>query len=210
MPRRPPIDPSGIYHVSSRGSYGRPLFSTLDEHELFLAIYSKTAAKYAWRTLSWTLMRNHHHFVIQLTDGGLSEGMRRLHGTFSRRIHAIHGLTGQGHLVRHGFFGRRLASNGEVLVACRYVDLNAWQATQRMPDEEVWSGYRATVGLEHPRTFHHPGDLLALLSRHPERARAGYREYVEDGLVPQGPDPSPNDGVKGATPTRERVIQSPA
>lgn len=199
MPRRPPINPEGVYHVGSRGCYGRPLFTTLAEHELFLSIYAKTATKYGWRTLGWALMKNHHHFIIQLTDGGLSEGMRRLHGTFSRRIHAIYGLTGQGHLVRHGFFGRELESEGEVLVACRYVDLNAWEATRTAPHEATWAGYRATIGLEHPRRFHQPAELLALLSSQPARARSEYRSYVEEGLVPAGVVPSPNDGVRSAT-----------
>ena len=42
--------------------------------------------------LDWGLMANHYHFVMQLTDGGLSEGMRELHGGYSRWIHR---LTGQ-------------------------------------------------------------------------------------------------------------------
>ena len=32
--------------------------------------------------------KNHHHFVVELTRGGPSEGMRELHGGYSRRIHA--------------------------------------------------------------------------------------------------------------------------
>jgi REP element-mobilizing transposase RayT len=185
MPRRPPINPEGAYHVGSRGCYGQPLFRSVEEHELFLDLYRTTAAKYQWRTLGWALMKNHHHFVIQLTNGGLSEGMRRLHGTFSRRIHAMYGLTGQGHLVRHGFFRRELTSEGEVLVACRYIDLNGWEAMEKAPADMIWCGYRATVGVEHPRPFHHPSDLLGLISRTPAKARAAYRSIVEEGLVPK-------------------------
>src|SRR4051794_40478267 len=96
VPRRAPIDPHGWYHVGTRGCYGQPLFRQTAEYELFLRLYLRTANKHSWVTPEWALMRNHVHFVIQLTDGGLSEGLRELHGTFSRRIHAIYGVTGQG------------------------------------------------------------------------------------------------------------------
>ncbi len=125
VPRRPPINPTGYYHVSSRGCYGRTLFDTHAQHEVFLRMYMRSARKYGWETPSWALMENHHHFVIRLTGGGLSEGMRELHGGYSRWIHALYGQTRQGHLFRHAFFARELSTEADVLVACCYVDLNA-------------------------------------------------------------------------------------
>ena len=194
MPRRPPIDPQGYYHVGSRGSYGQPLCRSDDQYELLLMLYGRSAKKYGWETLELVVMLNHHHFVMRLTNGGLSEGMREFHGCFSRRIHAIYGLTGQGHLVRHGFFARQLRTEGEVLVACRYVDLNATAATGDAPEEARRGGYRATIGVEHPRPFHSPQELLALISASAPNARNAYRVFVEDGLVLRNQVPSPNDG----------------
>ena len=202
MPRRPPIDPQGYYHVGSRGSYGQLLFRTPDQYELFLRLYARSAQKYGWETLTWVLMPNHHHFVIKLTEGGLSEGLREVHGSFSRRIHAMYGMTGQGHLVRHAFFGRELRSDTEILVAGRYVDLNESTATKRRPEATHWGGYRATVGLERPRPFHNPHELLGLISPTPNSARTAYRQFVLEGLASQGPDPSPNDGVGSAPRVR--------
>jgi REP element-mobilizing transposase RayT len=193
MPRRKPIDPEGTYHVSSRGSYGQPLFRTEAEYELFLKLYTRSAGKYGWTTLEWVLMKNHHHFVIRLSRGGLSEGMRELHGCYSRRIHATYGLTGQGHLVRHAFFARQLLSEGDVVIACRYVDRNTWSALKILPANAAWCGYAATIGLMHPRPFHSPSALLELISPRPATAREAYRRAVEDGLVPSEPDPSPNE-----------------
>jgi REP element-mobilizing transposase RayT len=194
MPPRPPIDPEGYYHVGTRGSYGQQLFRNDHQYELFLELYARTAKKYGWETLEWVLMDNHHHFILRLTDGGLSEGWREIHGGFSRRIHVIYGMTGQGHLVRHGFFARQLHTDGEVLVACRYVDLNFTRATGAAPEKSRWGGYRATVGLEHPRPFHSPAELLSLVSNSPTKGRAAYRAFVEDHLVLNGHVRSPNDG----------------
>jgi hypothetical protein len=142
------------------------------------------------------LVKNHHHFVVRLTQGGLSEGMRELHGGYSRWIHQQYGQTGQGHLFRHGFFARELKTEGQVLVACSYVDLNLVGVDpEGTPELGRWCGYRATIGLEHPRAFHTPSALLEIIDRRPEVARMTYREFVQDGLALRRQDPSPNDWV---------------
>ena len=205
--RQPEIDPLGYYHVSSRGSYGRPLFETPEQHELYLRLYDRFARKYGWRTLAWALMKNHHHFVIRLTDGGLSNGMRTLHSGFSRRIHAMEGQTGKGHLVRHCFYGGHLETDESVLEACRYVDLNAPRAgVCEQPEDWIWSGHRALVGLGPPRAFHHPEDLLVLLDRSPVRARRTYRSFVLAGLASDRLDLTPEQGV--GTATNVRMVES--
>ena len=160
-------------------------------------MYMRSARKYGWETPSWALMENHHHFVIQLTDGGLSEGMRELHGGYSRWIHALYGLTRQGHLFRHAFFARELLTEADVLVACCYVDLNASAARlASSPEATVWCGYNATIGLEHPRPFHTPSALLELISPRPTTARAAYRQLVHERLAYRDQGQSPNDGVR--------------
>jgi len=196
MPPASPIDPTGCYHIGTRGNYGQAVFRTPAEHELFLRLYHRSATKYGWITLTWALVLNHHHFVLQLTRGGLSDGLRELHGGYSRRIHMIDGLTGQGHLIRHRFFRRLLETDEDVLTACRYVDLNIPRATGCRPEDARWSGYRALVGLEHPRPFHRPSELLARLSSSPAKARQAWAEFVHAGLVQDGLATSSNDGVR--------------
>src|SRR4051794_4576349 len=101
MPRRSPINPEGYYHVSTRGNFGQPLYQAWNEHELYLELYEKYAKKFDWTTLGWVLLWNHHHFLIKLKSGGLSEGMRAINHGFARRMNAVYGRTGKGHLVRH-------------------------------------------------------------------------------------------------------------
>lgn len=195
MPQRPAIDPRGCYHVSSRGCYGRVLFPTPQTSERFLQMYARVAHKYAWTTVPWVLRHTHHHFVLRLSAGGLSEGMRELHGGYSRWFHLQTGETGQGHLVRHAFFARQLMSDADLLIACCYVDLNPVVSSPTLPPERgAWCGYRATVGLEHPRPFHRPSELLELLDTRPARARAAYRTLVHERLALRRHGFSPNDG----------------
>ena len=193
MPRRLPIDPTGTYHVGSRGTYGRALFDTVGEHECFLRMYTRAARKYRWETLTWALMWNHHHFVIRLTEGGLSEGMRELHGGYARWIHAAYEQTGEGHLFRHAFYARRLEGEEGLLGACRYVDLNPSEhRPSPAPLKTDWCGYAATLGLEHPRSFHTPSALLEALDPSPAAARRKYRRFVEEEHARRRQAPSPN------------------
>jgi len=181
MPRRSPIDPEGFYHVGTRGVYGQTLWANAVEHEVFLQMYVRVSVKYGWRTLAWVLMKNHHHFVVHLTDGGLSEGMRELHGGYSRWRHEIYDQTGMGHLVRHAFFARELTDDSGIIRACVYVDLNpAAKRISCRPRRADWCGYAATVGLGHPRQFHSPSLLLELLSAKPAEARTMYRRLIEE------------------------------
>lgn len=200
MPFRGAIDPRGIYHVGSRGTYGRTLFHTPGEHGLFLELYDRAARKFGWQTLAWTLMKNHHHFVIELTKGGLSEGMRELHAGYSRRIHAAYGQTRKGHLFRHAFFARVLLDERDVVGACAYVDLNRSKNRKRPgPRRGDWGGYAGTLGLEKLRPFHHPERLLRLLDPDMALARQQYRALTYGIHASREPRPSPNDGVQTET-----------
>lgn len=194
MPYRAPIDPLGYYHVSARGSYGRVLFPTVDASLRFLSMYERAAQKYRWETLAWVLMNNHHHFVVLLTDGGLSEGMRELHGGYSRWFHEQTGETRKGHLFRHAFFARQLRSESDIVLASSYVDLNpvASRLTGN-PEASIWCGYRASVGLEQPRPFHRPSKLLELIDADPIRASRTYKQLVHDQLTLRRQGCSPND-----------------
>jgi REP element-mobilizing transposase RayT len=205
MPRRAPINPTGTYHVGSRGCYGRTLFHDVLEHEIFLEMYGRVSRKYKWTTLAWVLMKNHHHFIIELHEGRLSEGMRELHGGYSRWLHEIYDQTRQGHLFRHGFFARELASDADVITACSYVDLNpVKRRPQATLDEPAWSGLRATIGLAHARRFHQPSALLELFDSDPPAARAAYRGHVEGELA------LARLGLRQTTGFNPRVVESQA
>jgi putative transposase len=150
-----------------------------EEHELYLELYERHALKRGWVTLAWSLIWNHHHFVIQLTNDGLSDGMRAINHSFSRRINAIHGRTGKGHAVRHGFYAGEIETDEQLAATCRYVELNAVAAGQcERPEDWSWCGYAATLGLVKPRRFHNTLDLLDRFGSDPDRARAAYRRFV--------------------------------
>jgi REP element-mobilizing transposase RayT len=194
------FEPGSYYHVGSRANFGHPIFSDARLNELYLDRYEIVAAKYDWTTLDWTLLWNHTHFLIRLGECGLSRGMQELNSWFARRLNLIHGQTGKGHVFRHRFHAAHLKTDAHLMEVCRYIPLNAPRADQcKRPEEWRWGGFRANVGLEHPRTFHAPNELLLLFGKTPPRARRHYRKHVRAGLDPGGHVSSSNDGGNSAT-----------
>jgi putative transposase len=178
-----PFEPGGYYHLGTRGNFGQPLFEDTALHEVYLRRYSRIALKYGWTTLDWCLLWNHTHFLVRLGDQGLSAGMRELNSWFSRRLNAIHEQTGKGHVFRHRFSAEHAEDDAHLLEICRYVPLNPPRAGQcQRPEDWRWSGYRANIGLEYPRPFHSPGELLRIFDDKPVRARQRYRDWVAAGM----------------------------
>jgi REP element-mobilizing transposase RayT len=200
VPRRAPFNPTGYYHLSTRGNFGEPLFRTPGEHELYLELYERSARKFGWTTFAWTLIWNHHHFVVRLSEDGLSEGMRTINHGFSRRMNAVYGRTGKGHLVRHAFFANEIDTHEYLLGALRYGALNAVKAGLcERPEDWQWCGYAATMGLIKPRRFHDVDATLRLFARHRDVARARYAQLVLN--------PFPGKGYDFA-PTQRHMVRS--
>ena len=118
------IDPTGIYHVGSNGNFDCALYLEARDRSAFLELYARVARKRKWTTFAYCLMTTHFHFVVQLADGGLSEGMRELNGCFSRRMNAIMGRTRRGHFFKNRFDAKAVEDEAYLLGVCRYVVLN--------------------------------------------------------------------------------------
>jgi putative transposase len=178
------IDPFGYVHVGSRGNFGRPLYEDPSHRTTLLYLYARVARELLWTTLAYCLMTNHYHFVIKLTDGGLSEGMQQLNGGFSRRMNAIGGRTGAGHLFKNRFDAKPIETDAHLLEACRYVVLNpVFAGLCDRPEDSTWSSYRASAGLDLPPPFLAVDELLALFGNDVARAREAYIAFVSDGHV---------------------------
>jgi REP-associated tyrosine transposase len=176
------IDPTGIYHVGSNGNFDGALYLEARDRSAFLELYARVARKRKWTTYAYCLMTTHFHFVIQLTDGGLSEGMRELNGCFSRRMNAIMGRTRRGHFFKNRFYGNAVEDEAYLLGVCRYVVLNPVEAgICDRPEQWGWSSYSATAGLSPAPTFLAVDELLAFFGSTIERARPAYCAFVSEG-----------------------------
>ena len=191
------IDPVGIYHVMSRGNYRGTVFYGEGEYSNYLTRLQRVSNAKNWTVLDWCLIPNHVHLVVQLTDGGLSEGMRELNGGFSRWHNARTGRTRTGHLWKNRFRSLDLANETHFREVLRYVPANPVRhGLVRNPEDWPWSGYRATIGLEYPYAFHQTSELLRYFGSNPATARRRYKAFVSDGLARTGHVPWSDEGYE--------------
>ena len=191
------VDPHGLYHVMSRGNHRQTIFPSEDHIARYVFLLARVTARRRWIVVDWVLMLNHVHLLIQLTDGGLSEGMRELNGCYSRWSHEVHGLTGTGHLVKNRFKSKLVETESYALQLLRYIPLNpvrvGWAGT---PAAWRWSGFRAIAGLDHPLPFHRPSEARRYFGASPRDAQQLYQQHVQAGLVLEDPDPWSDDVVE--------------
>jgi REP-associated tyrosine transposase len=197
------VDPQGLYHVMSRGNFRQTIYLDEAHYAKYLRLLDRVAAHRGWIVIDWCLIPNHNHLVLQLTDGGLSEGMRELNGCYSRWSNLQTGRTGTGHLVKNRFRHVGVETEGHFWNLVPYVPLNPVVARLcESPADWPWSGYRATVGLELPRSFHHVGELLRRVGKDSD----GYRSLVSEAHG----RPRPVPWSDHARPEPTAVVESQA
>jgi len=203
------IDPTGLYHVMSRGNYREAIYLDARHYEKYLELADRVAQRQHWIVLDWCLIRNHYHLLVQLTNGGLSDGMRELNGCFSRWSNLQTGRTGTGHFVKNRPVLVDVIREGHLWELLGYIPLNPVRAgLVDEPEEWPWSGYGATIGRTHPRRFHTPSHLLRMFARDRATAIERYTDFVRESRVREG-RPTWSDQVREA-PTLRRVVESPA
>lgn len=175
------VDPQGLYHVFSRGNFKQPIFLDEEHYRRFISGLTKVAERHKWVVLDWCLLTNHYHLFLRLQEDGLSAGMRELNGGFSRWSNRQTGRTWTGHLVKNRFGSVDVLREGHLLELVSYIPLNPVEAgLVAEPEDWPWSGYRATIGLEQPRPFHRPNELLRLLGRTRGEALRRYHALVRE------------------------------
>jgi putative transposase len=193
------VDPEGLYHVMSRGNFRQPIFLDDDHYAKYTRLLDQVTRRRKWTVLDWCLIPNHYHLLLQLTDGGLSEGMRELNGCYARWSNIQTGRTGSGHLVKNRFAARQVVKERHFWATVRYIPLNPVRADlAKRPEDCPWSGYRASVGLEYPMAFHRPAELLRYFSPDPAISVERYIHFVDEGLVPKSHAPWSDHVLGGA------------
>lgn len=146
MARRHRIKFAGaIYHVIDRGVRKSKIFKDdLDRHK-YLKILATSIVRYRCICLTYCLMGNHYHHVIETPRPNISLFLQYLNGEYAKYFNRRHRLCG------HVFQGRAEALLIEDTTylgqAIAYIARNPVKA--RMVTDAAkwkWSGYAATVG----------------------------------------------------------------
>jgi putative transposase len=173
------FEPDGVYHVASRGSDRRPIFRGDVDRELFLDHLERTFERYRLPCITYCLMNNHYHLIVQTPDQRLSKAMQELNGGYSTLFNSIHSRS--AHLFRNRFMAQLIDSDEHLLTACRYVAHNPVRAGLcETPAAWEWSSYRASAGIDQVPRFLDERLLSGVLGGGGDWRRR-YREFVEAG-----------------------------
>lgn len=183
---RPPREliAGGIYHVFSRGSNRQAIFAFNSDRIDFLECLGRVIQVYELRCLSYCLMQNHYHLVVETADDRLSQAVKVLNGRYALRFNRRYGR--DAHLFKNRFGAVLQEDELQLLRTLRYVVRNPVESGLcACPDEWPWSGFRASVGLDQPPRFLDVERLLSFFGDEASSAMARYRELV---LRPDEPD----------------------
>jgi putative transposase len=194
MPRRPRFqEPGAIYHVTSRGTEGRPVFLDDLDRRLFISMLAEVVQGREWTCPAYCLMTNHFHLLIQTPHPDLAVGMHRLNSAHANYFNRRHDHV--GHLFQSRYSAEVIEKESHLLEACRYIVLNPVRAgICRRPGRWKWSSYRATAGYVPPPAFLAANWVLGQFADDPRRAALRYVEFVAEGVAGrsghvQGPGP---------------------
>ncbi len=136
-------------HVFARGNNRQRIFRDLDDRELYLSLLGQVVRRQRWACLSYCLMHNHIHLLVETAAPNLGTGIQRLHSLYAQTFNKRHKRC--GHLFQDRYGAIRVRSDEQLLQVARYIALNPVQAGLcGRPDEWPWSSHAAMVGGEAP------------------------------------------------------------
>ena len=183
--------PGAIYHITSRGNAGLPIFADDVDRQSLLLLFHEAVSRFNWIFYAYCLMDNHYHLLVETADRNLSQGMRHINGVYTQRHNRRNSRT--GHVFQGRFKSIIVERESYLLELCRYVVLNPVRAGMvKQPEQYSWSSYRVTAGLDKKPSFLATDWVLGQFAGKKHEARGQYREFVLAGIE----EPSPWSSLK--------------
>jgi REP-associated tyrosine transposase len=183
MPRKPrEFVEGGIYHVYARGNNRQRIYRDEFDCALYLRMLGDVVERNAWLCLSYCLMRNHVHLLVQTPKGDLCRGMQLLHGQYVAKYNKRHRRG--GHLFQGRYGATLIASDEQFHAAARYIAQNPVRAglCQR-PEQWRWSAYAATLGAGSRPSWLAVNVLLEHFGAAGGDARKRYEDAIDGGTA---------------------------
>ncbi|MDQ5872392.1 MAG: transposase, partial [Acidobacteriota bacterium] len=169
--------PGALYHVMSRGNEKAPIFRDDVDRRSFLATLGTVIRAEGWLLHSFCLLGNHYHLLVETPLGKLSHGMHALNARYSQKFNRRHQRS--GHLFEGRFKAVLVEKQSHLLELHRYIVLNPVRSgLTALPEEWIWSSYRATCGRANAPPWLEVQWTLAQFARDRETALNSYVQFV--------------------------------
>jgi REP element-mobilizing transposase RayT len=145
MPRPLRVElPGGIHHVTARATTRQNLFLDDDDRRRYLLQLGRTCRWTSWRCLSYCLMSNHIHLLVETPKPNLSRGMQRFHGDYATSFNRRHRRS--GHVFQARFHPVTVDNEEQLWATVSYIVNNPVKARLcPTPESWPWSSHSAIV-----------------------------------------------------------------
>ncbi|MEA2495028.1 MAG: REP-associated tyrosine transposase [Thermoleophilaceae bacterium] len=128
----------GIFHVWARRVDRSSLFVDEADYERYLTVLDRTVVACDWVLLSFCLMPNHVHLLIELRKPNLDKGMQKLHSSYVKWFNARHDR--KGRLFEHRYGSRPVQDEIYFVTVVEYIESNPVTAKlAATPERWRWS-----------------------------------------------------------------------
>ena len=129
------------FHVVNHAIDGRDLFYDAGDYKTYL-LFFKEALSPAVTVISYCLMPNHFHFLLQQNaPEGVSTLFEKAHKRYARYYNTKHGFKGK--IFRTQLNHRETIEEKYILNACAYIHANPLQANlTNFPEDWEYSNFR--------------------------------------------------------------------
>ena len=117
------------YHITARGNRKEEIFRDKRDYNVYLNIMEESIEYYKdynYKILSYCLMSNHIHFIIESDIEPLGVLISRSHSVYTRYFNRKYDYV--GHLFQGRYFSELIKDEKQLLDASRYVHLNPVKA----------------------------------------------------------------------------------
>lgn len=169
-----------VYHVTVRGNERRKIFFSKRDYEKFKEYLGEAKEKYRFLLHAYVLMTNHYHLIIETPEKNLSKIMHYLNSSYTTYTNIKRKRS--GHLFQGRYKSIVVDKDSYLLELSRYLHLNPVRAHMvQKPEEYPYSSYKSfTSG--NSESIVTVVTVLGMLSKSEQRAREGYRNFIESAL----------------------------
>ena len=141
MPRKPRAEiAGGIYHVYARGAVKQTIFIDDRDRRTYLVRLRAVTERLSWSCLSYCLMGNHMHLLVETREPNLARGMQLLQGPYAQWFNKRHAKS--GHVFEKRYDAKPIETDAQFWVTVRYIDRNPVKAALcRRPEDWPWGSH---------------------------------------------------------------------
>ena len=181
--------PGAVYHVICRGNNRQAIFRDDADRKRYLEKLSLYCQEKNVDLLSYCLLSNHVHLLVETPKGNLSKMMQAFQTSYTVYFNKRHGRT--GHIFEQRYKARVVDKDNYLLQVSRYIHLNPVSARiVKRPQDFRWSSYGSYLkgkGLTALKTE----SVLANFNGSTSRQLRQYRDYVEGDGSEKTRNPAP-------------------